>query len=161
MDRPLEQDLIVRGSQVEFKKILVAYDGSEHSAKALRMSCALASKFLSKVIVVNVYSSPAYAVVAPSVPIAAVESVEKGLQKRAEELVRQAVGIARSEAVEASGEALKASSAVEAITRYARMNDVDLIVLGTRGLTGFRKLVVGSVSGGVAAHAHCPVLVVK
>ena len=145
---------------MEFTKILVAYDGSEHSAKALRMACALASKFLSKLVVVNVYSSPAYAVVGPSVPIAAVESVEKGLQKRAEELVRQAVGIARGEAVAASGEALKASSAVEAIIRYARMNEVALIILGTRGLTGFRKLMVGSVSGGVVTHAHCPVLVV-
>lgn len=73
----------------------------------------------------------------------------------------QAVGFARGEAIEASGEALKASSAVEAITHYALANDVDLIILGTRGLTGFRKLIVGSVSSGVVAHAHCPVLIVK
>ena len=149
------------GNGTEFRKIMVGFDGSEHSVKALRVACALAGKFLSHLVVVSVYSSPAYAVTAPSVPISAVESVEKGLEKRAEELVSQAVGIARSAAVEASGETLKASSAVEAITRYALLNDMDLIVLGTRGLTGFRKLMVGSVSSGVVAHAHCPVLVAR
>lgn len=157
----LQEATAARGNQTGFRKILVGFDGSEHSERALRVACALASRFLSKLVVVNVYSSPAYAVVGPSVPIPAIESVEKALEKEAKELVNQAVGVARGEAVEATGEALKASSAVEAITRYALVNDVDLIVLGTRGLTGFRKLVVGSVSSGVAAHAHCPVLVVR
>lgn len=129
------------------------------------MACALAGKFLSKLVVVSVYSSPAYVATGPRAPIATIESVVPipgmGSAETAEHLVRQAVGFARSEAVEASGEALKASSTVEAITHYALTHDVDLIVLGTRGLTGFKKLMTGSVSGGVAAHSHCPVLVAR
>jgi nucleotide-binding universal stress UspA family protein len=34
-------------------------------------------------------------------------------------------------------------------------------VIGTRGMTGFRKLVLGSVSSGVVSHASCPVMVVR
>jgi nucleotide-binding universal stress UspA family protein len=39
--------------------------------------------------------------------------------------------------------------------------DVDLIVVGTRGKSGFKKLLLGSVASGVVTYAHCPVMVVK
>ena len=52
-------------------------------------------------------------------------------------------------------------SVVQAITDYASEWKVDLIVLGTRGLSGFRKLLLGSVSNGVLSHASCSVLVVR
>ncbi len=54
-----------------------------------------------------------------------------------------------------------AQSAVQAITEYASNSKIDLIVMGTRGLTGFRKLLLGSVSNGVVSHAPCSVLVVR
>jgi nucleotide-binding universal stress UspA family protein len=38
---------------------------------------------------------------------------------------------------------------------------VDLVVAGTRGMTGLKKLVMGSVSNGLVSHAKCPVLVVR
>jgi nucleotide-binding universal stress UspA family protein len=41
------------------------------------------------------------------------------------------------------------------------MRGVDLIVIGSRGLSGFKKLLLGSTASGVVAYAHCPVLVVK
>lgn len=74
-----------RGNPAEFRKILVGFDGSEHSMRALRMACALAGKFLSQLVVVTVYSSPAYAPISPSVPIFVVESVKKSLEKKAKE----------------------------------------------------------------------------
>jgi nucleotide-binding universal stress UspA family protein len=48
-----------------------------------------------------------------------------------------------------------------AIVEYAERENIDLIVIGSRGLTGFRKLLLGSVASGVVTYAHCPVLVVK
>jgi len=52
-------------------------------------------------------------------------------------------------------------SIVGAIVEYAERENIDLLVIGSRGLTGFKKLLVGSVASGVVTYAHCPVLVVK
>jgi nucleotide-binding universal stress UspA family protein len=47
------------------------------------------------------------------------------------------------------------------IIEYAKKKHIDLIVMGTRGRTGIRKLLLGSVAGAVLAHAGCPVLLVR
>ena len=146
--------------RTEFRQILVGCDESEHALKALRGACILARMSPSKLVVVNVCSPPAYYVVGPDGLIGANEEDKNSLQKKAEALIAEAVGIARSEAVEASGEVLNSPSAVEAITRYASMNEVDLIVLGI-GRSGLRRLIEGSVPSGVIAHAHCPVLIMR
>jgi nucleotide-binding universal stress UspA family protein len=52
-------------------------------------------------------------------------------------------------------------SIVGAIVEYAELENIDLLVIGSRGLTGFKKLLVGSVASGVVTYAHCPVTVVK
>ena len=54
-----------------------------------------------------------------------------------------------------------ASTIVETITDMATGEKIDLIVMGTRGLGGFKKLLMGSVSSGVVLHAPCNVLVIK
>jgi nucleotide-binding universal stress UspA family protein len=48
-----------------------------------------------------------------------------------------------------------------AIVDYAERENVDLIVIGSRGRTGFKKMLLGSVASDVVTYAHCPVLVVK
>jgi nucleotide-binding universal stress UspA family protein len=53
------------------------------------------------------------------------------------------------------------TSVVPAIVDYAEKNRVDLIVVGTRGRSGFTKLLLGSVASGVVTYASCPVMVVK
>ena len=47
-----------------------------------------------------------------------------------------------------------------ALVIYSEKNNVDLIVVGTRGRTGFKKMLLGSVASGVVTYAHCPVLVI-
>ena len=47
------------------------------------------------------------------------------------------------------------------IVDYAEENDINLIVIGTRGRSGFKKLLLGSVASHVVTYAHCPILVVK
>jgi len=52
-------------------------------------------------------------------------------------------------------------SIVGAIVEYAERENIDVLVIGSRGLTGFKKLLVGSVASGVVTYASCPVMVVK
>ncbi len=56
---------------------------------------------------------------------------------------------------------LGGSSVVTAIIEYAEKNDIDLIVMGTIGISGFKRLLLGNKASGVVTYAHCPVLLVK
>jgi nucleotide-binding universal stress UspA family protein len=47
------------------------------------------------------------------------------------------------------------------ILDYAEENNIDLIVIGTRGSSGFKRLLLGSVASHVVTYAHCPVFVAK
>jgi nucleotide-binding universal stress UspA family protein len=47
------------------------------------------------------------------------------------------------------------------IVNYAENENIDLLVVGTRGNSGLKKLLLGSIATGVVTYAHCPVLVVK
>lgn len=53
------------------------------------------------------------------------------------------------------------SSIVGEIVGFADKEKVDLIILGTRGRTGFQKLLLGSVAEGVVNHSSCPVMIVR
>jgi nucleotide-binding universal stress UspA family protein len=53
------------------------------------------------------------------------------------------------------------SSVVKEIVEYAHKNKIDMIVVGSRGLSGFKKMLLGSVASGVVTYADCPVLVAK
>jgi nucleotide-binding universal stress UspA family protein len=56
---------------------------------------------------------------------------------------------------------LKWGNVAETILQTAAEEHCDLIVLGSRGLSGFKRLMLGSISNAVAAKAHCPILVIK
>ena len=53
------------------------------------------------------------------------------------------------------------SKVESAIINYAESEGVDLIVMGTRGRSGFKRILLGSVASGVLSYAHCPVLTVR
>ncbi len=52
-------------------------------------------------------------------------------------------------------------SVADAIIGYATKNKIDLIVIGTKGRTGLKRFLLGSVAQGVVQHAQCPVLLVR
>ena len=52
-------------------------------------------------------------------------------------------------------------SVTGSIVQYAERENIDLIVVGTRGRSGFKRLLLGSTASGVVIHAHCPVMVVR
>ena len=63
--------------------------------------------------------------------------------------------------IQYKSDVLEVTSIIDALISYAESHNVDLIVMGSRGLGGFKKLLLGSVASGVSQHSKCPVLIVK
>ncbi len=146
--------------------ILVATDGSENATRAVRAAINLAKTYGAELLVVNAIPAPTALMrtTNPTFPqsTAALGEYYKYSREEAARVVDDAVALAKEQDVAARGVVLdRPASPVESITRYAEREKVDLIVVGTRGLSGFRKLLVGSVSRGVVDHATCSVLVVR
>jgi nucleotide-binding universal stress UspA family protein len=143
------------------KKVLIAFDGSDHAMKAFAVAEDLAKRYNAQLVVLNAVELPfPYLVprVAPADISAVRDSAVEGAKAKVDHLVLQA----RNEGIDATGEVLdKGDSAVKVILEYAEEQGVDLIVAGTRGLGGFPKMLLGSVSSGLVSHAHCGVLVVR
>jgi nucleotide-binding universal stress UspA family protein len=145
-----------------FAKVVVAFDGSKDSAKAVKLAGSLAAKYESEVVVVHVYSSPAIGFSAASgVPIPDYHSLEEAKKDSAKQILSRGLQLAKDEGIKAKGELIEAPSVVEALVEFAANEKADLIVVGTRGMTGFKKLIIGSVSAGLANHSPCPVLIAR
>ncbi len=144
-----------------FEKVVVGADGSESSERAARTAVDIAERLGSDLIVLHILPkvSRAFAPVRTSQMLHEYYSEQK---KAAEAGIERVVSLAQKHRVEATSVLQAAGrSAAEGIVHYAAKVDAGLIVVGTRGLGGFKKLRVGSVSSGVVAHAHCPVLVIR
>lgn len=135
------------------KKILVAVDGSEYSNVAVKKACELAEKFGSKVTLLNVVKPL-------SVFHEGVEIVEALQKDEAMQILRKSKEILIDMEIDSKTLFRKGDPASE-IVDIARENDVDLIVIGSRGFSGIKMFLLGSVSKRVTEHAHCSVLVVR
>lgn len=146
----------------KFGKVMVAFDGSDDSAKAVKLAVTLVKGFHSELVVVHVYNPPMIVYGAgTSLPVPNYKDLEDSAKQAASEVLSRGVELASEAGVKARGELLEAQSVVEALSEYAAHMQADLLVIGTRGMTGFKKLILGSVSSGVVSHAPCPVLVAR
>lgn len=138
------------------EKIVVGVDGSETSTEALRWAIGhtSAGDLIRAVYVWQVYHGA-------RLEILSAEDLKR-LRPQADRLVREVV-----DSVSANVEGPMAS--IEAVSYYGHAgkwlvdlsDEVDLVVVGSRGQGGFRGLLLGSVSTYVVHHAHCPVVVVR
>lgn len=158
--------------QALFKKILVAIDGSESSNRAAAVAIGLAEKLGAELIIFHAVSPPTSyyrSSYAAPVGMAPPPPPQKEIDAYYAYARRVAMGIVGDSLSEAKKRGIKVKtelpegviSVVEAIINHANKQDVDLIVVGTRGLGGFKKMLMGSVSSGVISHADYPVLVVR
>ncbi|MDE1858734.1 MAG: universal stress protein [Thaumarchaeota archaeon] len=145
-----------------FRNIVVAFDGSRDSEKAVQVACSISAKYGSRVTIVHVYRSPSTVFApGPGMPVPDFGDLEQAAEETAKGILTRGLDLALKSGVKARGELMESSSAVEAVVTFSSQDKADLIVVGTRGMTGFKKLVLGSVSTGVVSHATCPVLVVR
>lgn len=147
-------------------KILVPIDGSQNSIRALDTAIVLSKAFRAELLVLCVVRAPNILVEVPmglGVSPTSVSDYYAQEESSAVRFIDAAISILKDAGVNRySCEVIRASrSIVEEIIEIARKSEVDLIVVGTRGLGGFKKLLQGSVSNGVVTHAGCNVLVVR
>ncbi|KZE68984.1 hypothetical protein AWM68_01580 [Fictibacillus phosphorivorans] len=148
-----------------YTKILVAVDGSEGSFTALHNGNELARHMgaeLTLLYVTNEVALPLYGGVHPggvastAVEVRDAEIVE---QSHGEEVLNKAIRRVDPE-IKTTTAILHGDPPVT-ICGYADSHNIDLIVIGNRGHSGFKKLFLGSVSQKVVSNAHQPVLVAK
>ncbi|WP_106768907.1 universal stress protein [Paenibacillus faecalis] len=142
-----------------FTKILLAYDGSKASIKALGRAVELAKVTPGATLdIIHAYDYPRFFVGEGLAPIPA--SLNKDIYDLAVQTTDELKERMKHADVDSRVEMIQGSPA-EVILEYAKTNEVDLIVIGSRGLGGIREFVLGSVSHNVVQHAKIPVLVVK
>jgi nucleotide-binding universal stress UspA family protein len=140
-----------------FQNILVAYDQSELSRKALDKAVKLAGENGANLYIVHVYQPPAILVSHPlaTFPSTYLDDAEVAFKSVKQELQEQAEKIPKASVALLSGHPAKA------LLDYAYDKQCDLIVMGSRGLGGLQELVLGSVSHSVVQQSKIPVLVIK
>jgi len=140
---------------MEIKKIVVAYDGSSESERALNWAIDLAGKLRSDVVVVSVVKPPEF-----SPTISEIEEFYEDGEKHFRPLLNKVEEKVNSLIISLRTEILRGHPA-ESIVRYAFDRRADLVVMGTRGTGGFKSLIIGSVAQKVVAYSKVPVVVIK
>ena len=152
----------------KFSKILVAIDGSEPSMDAADYAILMAGRYNSDLVALHVlperiryeYEDRIDSDI-PSITTSReiVELPRQGLEEKAFNKIKEKC---KENNVKVNTEVINNTRSVAAeVVDYAESNNIDLIVIGTRGRSGFKKLLLGSVASAVITYAHCPVMVVK
>ncbi len=135
-----------------YKKVLIPIDGSEKSMHAARVGAELASKFGAEVALFHVI---------PVLPIDRFRSIViDEVKVQGKEVLKQAARDIAQFNISTDTEMVPGHPS-DAICLKARMDKFDLIVMGSRGLSGVKGYLMGSVSSAVTRHAPCSVLVVR
>jgi nucleotide-binding universal stress UspA family protein len=137
-----------------FDRVLLAVDGSEHSRRAVAATAELAAGGKTEVLVLHLQELGA---------AGRAGSILLEEHSEAADLVNRVADELRGAGVKARGvaHAVLTGDVAPEIISSAKEFDADLIVMGTRGMSDFASLLVGSVAHKVLHHAHCPVLVTR
>ena len=140
------------------RKILIATDGSETAEKAADFGVQIAGLSGAKVYAVYVIDTTPYY----SIPLDQIWSKEvyEQLEQMGNEITSNVEKTAKAAGLEAESIVLKGDPA-QRIVNFAEEQNVDMIVVGSHGIGGFERLVIGSVSEKVVRHAKIPVLVFR
>jgi nucleotide-binding universal stress UspA family protein len=154
--------MVVRWKPVVFPaKILLASDASEEARLAATTASDLAQRTGSELHVVHVGRELTHGAYT-GVEVGPLPSVHQGeLDRQAQELIEAEMGRMKSSGIAVVRVHLSKGRADEEIVVLGEEIGADLIVVGSRGLGGVRRALMGSVSDSVVRHAHCPVMVVR
>lgn len=141
-----------------FQTVVVPIDFSEHATAALDLAIEVTRATQSKIHLLHAYEVPLGAIppYGVAVPPALIEQVRDAAARRLEKSAQR---------VEAAGVACEThvlhAAPADAIVEVASSTGADLIVMGTRGLTGLKHVLLGSVAERTVRTAPCPVLTIR
>jgi nucleotide-binding universal stress UspA family protein len=148
-----------------FSRILVGIDGSEESMKAAEYAVSITKLYDAELIAINVltsdigyiYSSPG--VESPPLTVREIILLAEDEAKLWFDKVKEK---ANKKEIKIKTEFIIAKrSILQTVLEYAEEQKINLIVVGTRGRSGIKKMLLGSIASGLVTYAPCPVLVVK
>jgi nucleotide-binding universal stress UspA family protein len=145
-----------------FSTILVGIDGSESSIDAADYAIEMAKKDGAQVIALTVNRIPlsSYGLATPQDEVK--QSKENEEMQEFKEWLDKISQNAKQNSVQLKKEIINSQMSVEAaVVEYAESEGVDLIVTGTRGNSGIKNMLLGSIASGIVKYATCPVMVVK
>ncbi len=137
----------------EIKHILVALDESGEPKKGLEKTIYIAKLTGAKITCVNV-------TVVSATLVAAVTDYKKYLTKNAQKMLGSAKESCEKQGIQFASEVLHGSPASK-IAEFAEKQNVDLVVIGSRGLGGIKGKILGSVANSIVHESKVSVLVVK
>jgi nucleotide-binding universal stress UspA family protein len=140
-----------------FTKILVPADGSDNSYRALEAALVFSEKLGSSVSVVNVMEQ---------VPITHIESEKllnellEAYKKENQEILSKCSDIAHQKGITIKTVLLQGNPA-PVILDYIKKENLDLVIMGSRGMGKFKELILGSVSSKIMHHSPCAVMIIR
>ena len=148
------------------QRILVAVDGSKPSMDASIQAIDIAKRYDAELIALHVVSpgiryNYLEDVITPRLPRALKDVMMIAMQKGERHVNKVRQNASEKNVKVKTDVVIGISSVVKEIIEYAEKNRVDMIVIGSRGLSGIKKMLLGSVASEVLKYAHCPVLVTK
>lgn len=147
---------VLKGKELQtIKKVLVAYDFSEHAKKALDFALNLLKPFLPHVLFLHVEET---------IELPLVEHIKDTISEKYKEEklkhLRELQEYLKGMGFESSYQILEGKSPVDGIREFLEKNqDIDLVVLGSRGLSGLKRVLLGSTSSALLRSLNVPLLV--
>jgi nucleotide-binding universal stress UspA family protein len=145
--------------------IVIGYDGSDHAKEAVREAGRLFPG--RRAVLINAFPSAASTVAAAAIGVpaatlgAAIDGLDEAAREGAQGRVDEGVGLARDAGLEPEGRIEMVDGPDwAAIERTAEETDAAAVIVGTRGLSTFKQVLLGSTSDGLVRHSSRPVVVV-
>ncbi|MCP4875613.1 MAG: universal stress protein [Gammaproteobacteria bacterium] len=143
-------------------KILIPIDGSPHSKKALEFAADLALRYPAKLCILHVlHDSPGSDTISLGAASVTIEASQENLDKAARGLMESAKKVVTDMGCSDVETITRGGHPTQQIIRCARKKGIDVIVLGSRGLSDIKGLLLGSVSHQVNNLAGCTVITVR
>ena len=142
------------------KKILIPLVKSEYNDKIISYATILAKGSGASITAINVLDKSAIGGIG-DVFGRRVDEYENEMRKRSQELLIEVQQMIEGQGIKTSIEIIGNKSVAQGIIDYARESGVDVIVIGTKGLTGVGKFIMGGVASSVINNAHCPVVAIR